>query len=153
NQWQRWSEDIIPALVKPYMEYLAVSQSLHVVVNAQVDSASQCHNCVVHRLHVCCLFFHHMFGRDRDYLLCVHSSSYTAHAHGLFACSPVAPTLAVDLCLLEFMKTLFVWLTPNMTAWCKAFECFLDGQGYKLQSKVCVLLSLYYVFILCSIYL
>ncbi|KAI6041025.1 hypothetical protein EDC04DRAFT_2566211 [Pisolithus marmoratus] len=66
-------------------------------------------------------------------------------ACGLFACSPVAPTLAVDLRLLEFMKTLLVWLTPNTTAWCEAFKCFLDGQGYKLQSKVCVLLSLYYV--------
>ncbi|KAI6103443.1 hypothetical protein F5141DRAFT_961473, partial [Pisolithus sp. B1] len=55
--------------------------------------------------------------------------------HGLFGCSPVAPTLAVDLHLLEFMKTLFVWLMPNTTAWCEAFECFIDGQGYKLQSK------------------
>ncbi|KAI6102473.1 hypothetical protein EDD16DRAFT_1425502, partial [Pisolithus croceorrhizus] len=52
--------------------------------------------------------------------------------HGLFGCSPVAPTLAVNLHLLEFMKTLFVWLMPNTTAWCEAFECFIDGQGYKL---------------------
>ncbi|KAI6095316.1 hypothetical protein F5141DRAFT_1191368 [Pisolithus sp. B1] len=53
---------------------------------------------------------------------------------GPFGCSPVAPTLVVDLCMLEFMKTLFVWLTPNTTAWCEAFECFLDGQGYKLHN-------------------
>ncbi|KAI6016342.1 hypothetical protein BKA83DRAFT_4128954 [Pisolithus microcarpus] len=56
---------------------------------------------------------------------------------GLFACSPVAPTLAVDLCVLEFMRRLFVWLTPNTTAWCEALESFLDAQGYQLKSKQC----------------
>ncbi|KIK22853.1 hypothetical protein PISMIDRAFT_101667, partial [Pisolithus microcarpus 441] len=71
---------------------------------------------------------------------------------GLFACSPVAPTLAVNLCLMEFMKTLFMQFMPNTTAWCEAFECFLDAQGYKLQSKVCVLLFPHYWFVLaCSI--
>ncbi|KAL4080548.1 hypothetical protein J3A83DRAFT_4084465, partial [Scleroderma citrinum] len=35
--------------------------------------------------------------------------------HGLFACSPVSPTLAVNLHVLEFMKTLFVQLTPVIT--------------------------------------
>ena len=60
-------------------------------------------------------------------------------ARGLFACSPVAPTLTIDLHVLEFVKTLFVWLTPNTTAWCDALGNFLDAQGCKLQSKVCSL--------------
>ena len=60
---------------------------------------------------------------------------------GLFACSPIAPTLAVDLRVLEFVKMLFVRLTPNTTAWCDALENFLNAQGYKLQSKVCSLNS------------
>ncbi|KAI6140563.1 hypothetical protein BKA82DRAFT_4331884 [Pisolithus tinctorius] len=54
--------------------------------------------------------------------------------HGLFACSPISPTLAVDLQVLEFMRKLFVWLTPNTTAWCEALESFLDVQGYKLHN-------------------
>ncbi|KAI6147073.1 hypothetical protein BKA82DRAFT_4330010 [Pisolithus tinctorius] len=54
--------------------------------------------------------------------------------HGLFACSPISPTLAVDLQVLEFMRKLFVWLTPNTTAWCEALESFLDAQGYKLHN-------------------
>ena len=49
---------------------------------------------------------------------------------GLFACSPVLPTLAVDLRVLELVKKLFVQLTPNMTAWCEALKSFLEGQGY-----------------------
>ena len=56
---------------------------------------------------------------------------------GLFVCSPTSPTLTVDLHVLELVKKLFVWLTPNMTAWCKAFKSFLGAQGYKFQLKVC----------------
>ncbi|KIN94802.1 hypothetical protein M404DRAFT_110331, partial [Pisolithus tinctorius Marx 270] len=55
--------------------------------------------------------------------------------HGLFASSPVVPTLAVDLRVLEFVKKLFAWLTPNTTAWCEALESFLDGQGHRLLFK------------------
>ncbi|KAF9232263.1 hypothetical protein BU15DRAFT_55198, partial [Melanogaster broomeanus] len=38
--------------------------------------------------------------------------------------------------VLELVKKLFVWMTPNTTAWCKALESFFDGQGYKLKTKV-----------------
>ncbi|KAI5980440.1 hypothetical protein EDD15DRAFT_2393533 [Pisolithus albus] len=120
NQWRRWSEDIIPALVKPYMEYLEVSRSLRVIVDAGVDGTGQCHNCLEEL--------------EITYCLCT-PAPVQLMKRGLFACSPVAPTLAVDLRLLEFMKTLFVRLTPNTTAWCEALECFLDAQGYQLQSK------------------
>ncbi|KAF9220235.1 hypothetical protein BS17DRAFT_852707 [Gyrodon lividus] len=56
--------------------------------------------------------------------------------HGLFACSPITPSLAVHLRVLELVKNLFARLTPNTMAWCDALESFLDGQGYKLQGQV-----------------
>ncbi|KAG1813496.1 uncharacterized protein BJ212DRAFT_1447764 [Suillus subaureus] len=52
--------------------------------------------------------------------------------HGLFPCAPVAPSLTVDLCVLEFVHLLFIHQSPNHTAWCNAVEMFLDGMGYKL---------------------
>ena len=55
---------------------------------------------------------------------------------GLFPCSPLAPTLAVDLQVLEFVTRLFVHIPPNNTGWCKTVEEFLDSQGYKLTTKV-----------------
>ncbi|KAG1778076.1 hypothetical protein EV702DRAFT_1179091 [Suillus placidus] len=55
--------------------------------------------------------------------------------HGLFPCAPMAPSLAVDLRVLEFVHLLFVCQSPNQTAWCDALETFLDGMGYKLTSK------------------
>ncbi|KAI6143510.1 hypothetical protein EDD17DRAFT_1781808 [Pisolithus thermaeus] len=101
-QWQWWSQDVIPALLNPYLQYLEASESLHEI--------------------------------KISYCACTPAPVHLMES-GLFACSPVAPTLAVDLRVLEFMRTLFVRLTPNTTAWCEALESFLDGQGYQLQSK------------------
>ena len=50
----------------------------------------------------------------------------------------MAPSLAVDLRVLEFVCLLFVRHSPNQTAWCDAVETFLDGMGYKLKSKVSI---------------
>jgi hypothetical protein len=78
--------------------------------------------------------------------ICCCSCSTAAHqlfTMGLFPCAPVAPSLAVDLRVLQFVKTLFVRQTPNVTAWCKAVEVFLAGRGYTFAGKVC--------FILCGI--
>jgi hypothetical protein len=55
---------------------------------------------------------------------------------GLFPCSPLVPTLAIDLRVLEFVTRLFVHILPNNTGWCKTVEEFLDSQGYKLTTKV-----------------
>lgn len=57
NQWRRWSENIIPALVRPYLYYLEASQSLRVVVDTKVGDQSQCPACTLQQLTVYCLFF------------------------------------------------------------------------------------------------
>lgn len=57
-------------------------------------------------------------------------------ALGYFACSPVAPTLAVDLKLLEFARLQFLHLVPNTTGWCDAMESFLSGLFFKLTTRV-----------------
>ena len=49
NQWRRWLEDIVPALMKPYLCYLKASQSLHVVVDAKVCDQSQYPTCTMHQ--------------------------------------------------------------------------------------------------------
>ncbi|KAI5989530.1 hypothetical protein EDD15DRAFT_2171326, partial [Pisolithus albus] len=128
-QWQRWSRDIIPELLKPYLQYLQASESLRVVVDSPVDHRSQCLTCVVHPLTICCLE-----EVEITYCACTPAPIHLME-RGLFACSPVAPSLAVDLRVLEFMRRLFVRLTPNTTAWCEALESFLDAQGYQLKSK------------------
>ncbi|KAF9231394.1 hypothetical protein BU15DRAFT_90924 [Melanogaster broomeanus] len=52
-------------------------------------------------------------------------------ALGVFPCAPLAPTLTVDLSLLELVRELFARMSPNMTAWCEAFEAVLFSRGHK----------------------
>lgn len=64
---------------------------------------------------------------------------------GLFPCAPVAPTLAVDMKLLELVRELFLRMPPNVTAWCDTLESFLGERRYKLATRV----SRYIVHLLC----
>ena len=64
------------------------------------------------------------------------STSQQLVDNGFFSCAPTAPTLAVDIRVLEFVSGLFKRISPNHTAWCKAVDEFLDGQGYKLENEV-----------------
>ncbi|KAL1749989.1 hypothetical protein FB107DRAFT_224629, partial [Schizophyllum commune] len=54
-------------------------------------------------------------------------------AVGLFPCAPQRPTLAVDINVLDFARLLFLHISPNVTAWCKATEAFLLARSHKLN--------------------
>ncbi|KAE9384417.1 hypothetical protein BT96DRAFT_960902 [Gymnopus androsaceus JB14] len=60
------------------------------------------------------------------------SASIQLIRSGLFPCSPVYPTLAVDIRVLDFVRRLFLRIAPNYTAWCSAATDFLASQGYHL---------------------
>ncbi|KAI5998482.1 hypothetical protein EDC04DRAFT_2584692 [Pisolithus marmoratus] len=135
SQWHKWSQDIIPVHVEPYLWYLRVSQNLHVAVDTHI-LLSQCNTCIIHVLNVTCVFFDCLEEIKINSCPCT-PSPMCLMKHELFASTPTAPTLAVDLQVLGFLRKFFVHLTPNTSAWCEALESFLDGQGYKLQSKVC----------------
>lgn len=60
-------------------------------------------------------------------------------SRGLFPCAPVAPTLAVDIKMLDFVRELFVRMPPNTTSWCDTVEAFLVKQRFKLKTRVCFL--------------
>jgi CxC1 like cysteine cluster associated with KDZ transposases len=55
---------------------------------------------------------------------------------GMFACAPIAPTLAVEFRILELVRELFVRMAPNCAAWCDSLESFLENRGYTFVSKV-----------------
>jgi hypothetical protein len=61
-------------------------------------------------------------------------------ARGLFPCAPIAPTLAVDIKMLEFVRELFLRMPPNTTSWCETLEAFLGKRSYKLTTRVCFVL-------------
>lgn len=58
NQYRRWSQEVIPALLKPYMRYLHLSKSLSIPVNCQDMDIPQCEAlCLPRNLQVTCLYF------------------------------------------------------------------------------------------------
>jgi hypothetical protein len=55
---------------------------------------------------------------------------------GLFPCSPIQPSLAVDMKLLELISASSTHLALNMTGWASLLEQFWDSNGFSLKSKV-----------------
>ncbi|KAF9231219.1 hypothetical protein BU15DRAFT_31468, partial [Melanogaster broomeanus] len=140
NQWRRWTQDIIPTLITPYLAYLRRTERLRSPSDIQAASpdcpaCTNLNDCVQHSLQVTCILFDRLEDITIAYCAC-RPSPVILISRGLFLSSPVAPSIAVDLRVLEFVKKLFVWMTPNTTAWCEALESFFDGQGYKLKTKV-----------------
>ncbi|KAL1740634.1 hypothetical protein HDZ31DRAFT_9705, partial [Schizophyllum fasciatum] len=52
---------------------------------------------------------------------------------GLFPCAPYRPSIAIDMNVLDFARLLFLNISPNVTAWCKATEAFLISRAHKVQ--------------------
>lgn len=157
NQWRRWSEDIIPRMIVPYLSYIEETLSLrHANVPGERHSNDgECGTgCRTRSIKVACVLFDGMlssflsFNIGLMYFTAFEEITIIACPcfpaplqllrRGLFPCAPMVPSLAVDLRVLEFVRLLFVRQSPNQTAWCDALETFLDGMRYKLTSKVSI---------------
>lgn len=55
RQWRKWSEDIIPALLKPYLKLLEETSGLRHMENVRNKGCKGCNN--VRQLEVSCIFF------------------------------------------------------------------------------------------------
>ena len=53
---------------------------------------------------------------------------------GFFPCSPVYPTLAVSLHMLEFVATLFLHVAPNERAWATTVVGYLKARGHEFAT-------------------
>ncbi|KAG2079604.1 uncharacterized protein F5147DRAFT_749512 [Suillus discolor] len=118
NQWRCWTTEVIPSLITSYLAYL------HEVAAFQCKSS--CRRRVLEITYIEILRI--------DCCACA-PAPLQLLSRSYFACAPIAPSLAVDLQLLELVKTLFVHITPNTTAWCETLEVFLAGRGYHLTTK------------------
>ena len=54
---------------------------------------------------------------------------------GLFPCTPLRPTLAIDIFMLEWATTLFLHMAPNVHAWTMATEIMLKHKGYAFNTS------------------
>ncbi|KAF9231233.1 hypothetical protein BU15DRAFT_56419 [Melanogaster broomeanus] len=96
HQWQRWHDDVIPALVAPYLSFLARGEQ------EQVSPGHAC-GCKRRQLKISCLYLEKI--NQINLLICpCHPAPQQLIQQGLFPCSPVAPSLAVSLSMLEFTR-------------------------------------------------
>ncbi|KIJ11573.1 hypothetical protein PAXINDRAFT_31481, partial [Paxillus involutus ATCC 200175] len=132
NQCRRWSQDVIPTLLRPYMQYVRVTGSLSTVENVVIPPCV--HSCASRQLQVTCLYFDCLEIRTLSVCPC-RPAPLQLVALGLFGCAPLSPSLAVDFRVLELVKALFVRMTPNLSGWTEALESFLNDRGYKLATR------------------
>ncbi|KAG2087443.1 uncharacterized protein F5147DRAFT_748525 [Suillus discolor] len=126
NQWRRWSEDVIPRMIVPYLSHIQETVSLH---HANMPA-------IRHRTDGECRTGCRTPFEEITIIACPCSPALLQLLRcGFFPCAPVAPSLAVDLRLLEFVHLLFLRQSPNQMTWCDALETFLDGMKYKLRLK------------------
>ncbi|KDR70808.1 hypothetical protein GALMADRAFT_75558 [Galerina marginata CBS 339.88] len=131
RQWRKWSEDIIPALLKPYLTLLSETAGLHDM--SRIDNIHGCTGCADGRLlNVSCIYFQKI---EKIVLCTCTEPALQLLSRGLFPCAPSEPTLAVDLNVLEFAQGLFVNAAPNTTAWCETLEGFLSARDFKLTTR------------------
>ncbi|KAG2336560.1 hypothetical protein BDR05DRAFT_896532, partial [Suillus weaverae] len=103
NQWQRWSQEVIPSLIEPYLAYCQQSQSLQSNPDLGLLTRDNLHCsafCRLRSLAVTCVLF------DLITISCCECcpAPLQLMTRGLFACAPVTPSLAVDICVLELVK-------------------------------------------------
>jgi CxC1 like cysteine cluster associated with KDZ transposases len=107
-QARQWGDDILPSLIHPFMRFQREWNT-----GAQVDSIEPC-VCLQHHhlLKIVCVHMEYL--ENIDLVVCSHCpAAIQLVGRGLFPCSPLAPTLAVSMDMLEFVLNLFVNMAPN----------------------------------------
>ena len=149
SQWATWNNEIIPKLIGPYMSLMAQTSSLRNLPQSQ-RLICQCNreNAQVLRIKVI-RFFGLSFVIDMPltypisvieeieiYKCQCRQAAVQLITLDLFPCAPLAPTLAVDIRMLDFFCRLFLRISLNHTAIAHTLEDCLGAQGYKLETNV-----------------
>ncbi|KAF9518971.1 hypothetical protein BS47DRAFT_1255603, partial [Hydnum rufescens UP504] len=129
---RRWDRDVIPALVRPYMAYIRLSQRGQSRTDPPPIKCS-C-NCRGVLKQVTAVYMDHLEYIKLQICPCAPAPLQLVQ-RGLFPCSPVYPALAVSLEMLEFVSTLFLHLAPNETAWSDALTTFLARRGHVFEAQ------------------
>lgn len=133
RQVQRWVNEVLPAVIQPYLRLLRTTASLR-NVERDVTLLCSCAGRSSRSLTLSCVYFDHLETINIKTCDCSPAALQLV-ARGLFPCAPQAPTLAVDISLLQFTRALFVRLPPNTTSFCETLEAFLESRNYKLASR------------------
>ncbi|KAJ7727054.1 hypothetical protein B0H16DRAFT_1331768 [Mycena metata] len=136
EQWARWQTETIPLILPHFARVLHLTKSLRLVDDLELPPPrpSDC-TCIEFKTHSIVVV---RFSKIEDINLrackCAPLSVQLVQG-GLFGCAPVAPSLAVDMRVLEFARNLFLHVAPNNTAFCATLEGVLAAMGFQLEHQ------------------
>lgn len=165
RQFERWTNDIIPNLVLPYLELRHRTQNGQYEPPKDVFAALQSRPCTCQEAPVTVVVLAARW--DRNYALvsiwlilishCITGfenlpisfcqckpASLILITLGLFPCAPLRPTMAFDVNLLELVTINSSYIAPNLTGWALTLEWFWRDRGFVLGPRVCWFLSPFY---------
>ncbi|KAJ7116162.1 hypothetical protein C8R43DRAFT_1091280 [Mycena crocata] len=131
-QWRCWQNDIIPNLLPVFTRTLHATKSLRECDHLKIPAA----NCACIGTNLKIAIVHFTSIEDIQIKVCpCHTAAEQLMQVAAFPCSPLKPTLAVDLRVLEFTMNLFLQVAPNNTAFSLALERVLANMGYQLDHQ------------------
>ncbi|KAH7916895.1 hypothetical protein BV22DRAFT_987111, partial [Leucogyrophana mollusca] len=132
RQWARWSDYVLPSLVRPYLKLLKNTSSFR---NPPTPMSQPC-TCGQsgQKLDIVCVHMESLESITLRSCECNPAANQLL-SRGLCPCAPIAPTLAVSISMLEFVRECFLRLLPNMTGWCDSVKSFLASRSYKLKTR------------------
>ncbi|KAF9513349.1 hypothetical protein BS47DRAFT_1296391, partial [Hydnum rufescens UP504] len=126
-QAHHWSTSVLPTLIRPYMRFQRECSGAH---QAEEQSWFICKcGSQHHSLEVVCVHMECVEDITLDICKCRPAPVQLVQC-GFFPCSPVRPTLAVSLNMLEFIAELFLHIAPNERGWAAMLVKYLKARGY-----------------------
>lgn len=130
-QARRWGDVVLPSLIRPYMAFHRQRND-----GNRIESMSDRCTCNQrHRLlNIVCVSMECL--KDIQLVVCdQRPAAVQLVRRGLFPCSPLAPTLAVNMDMLEFVSELFVHMAPNERAWAATLTKYLKARGHEFATE------------------
>ncbi|KAJ7681459.1 hypothetical protein B0H14DRAFT_2422779 [Mycena olivaceomarginata] len=135
-QWRRWDQEIIPLLI-PHFSWVRWETKSFRELEKLPTPAQDC-DCVPRIQTVAIMRFSSVDDMQVPVCECRLAAVSLLYA---FPCAPLQPSLAVDLCVLEFAFKLFLNIAPNHTALSTTLETVLSTMGYQLNNQVFAFLN------------
>ncbi|KAK6974115.1 hypothetical protein R3P38DRAFT_3335893 [Favolaschia claudopus] len=146
TQTNRWLHTVLPRLVPIFMDLMATTRDLRNVDRVVVEepSCACSHDELLGRgktKHIAVTLYWMPLTKkaaleDITIRICPCSPAASQLVQrGFFPCSPLEPSVAIGLHVLEFARKLFLNLPPNNTAISTTLEEVLDDMGYKLSNR------------------
>ncbi|KAF9508417.1 hypothetical protein BS47DRAFT_1416606 [Hydnum rufescens UP504] len=134
-QAARWSQTVLPALIRPFMQWKHEQMLSRQTPSSQRGTDNSMCSCSSHHrpLKVVCVSIEALCDVDITVCTCRPAPQQLVKM-GYFPCSPVYPMLAVSLDMLELVSTLFVLAAPNERAWATTITKYLKNHGHEFAT-------------------